>query len=138
MLSQQYFRLMKTLNNPFFWTLGSLFVFHQLSQKVLGLPLTFLDHYLDTFLLAPLLLTGLLAEWRDLYQLGDAYTFPLPVVGLLCLVLLISSEVVFPALSKAFTPDRYDALSIILGTCVFYIFMNRPLRIKDPAKSSAL
>ncbi|MBX2874423.1 MAG: hypothetical protein KTR30_20040 [Saprospiraceae bacterium] len=129
---------MRTLNNPIFWALGALFVLHQFSQKVLGWSLTFFDHYLDTFLLAPLLLTGLLAEWRDLYQLGGKYTFPLPVVGLLCLVLLITSEVVFPVLSKAFTPDRYDVLSIVLGSCVFYYFLNRPLRISDPAKSSAL
>lgn len=129
---------MKTLNNPFFWALALLFVFHQFSQKILGWSLTFLDHYLDTFLLAPLLLTGLLAEWRDLYQLGNQYTFPLPVVGLLCLVLLITSELVFPALSQAFTPDKYDALSIILGSIVFHVFMNRPLRISDPARSSSL
>ncbi len=129
---------MKTLNNRLFWALALLFVFHQLSQKILGWSLTFLDHYLDTFLLAPLLLTGLLAEWRDLYQLGNRYTFPLPVVGLLCLVLLITSEVVFPALSTAFTPDLYDALSIVLGSCFFYLLMNRPVGISDPAKSSVL
>lgn len=129
---------MKTLNNPLFWSLALLFVLHQLSQKLLGWSLTFLDHYLDTFLLAPLLLTGLLAEWRDLYQLGNQYIFPLPVVGLLCLVLLITSEIIFPALSQAFTPDKYDALSIVLGSSVFYLFMNRPLGFSDPTKSSAL
>ncbi len=118
---------METINKPIFWGLALLFLAHQLSQKVLGISFPFLDQYLDTFLLSPLLLTGLLAEWRDLYQLGERYTFPALVLVLLTVVLLITSEMVFPSLSSQFTADPYDGLSIALGSLFFYFFLNRPL-----------
>lgn len=119
---------METINKPIFWGLALLFLAHQLSQKGLGISLPFLDQYLDTFLLPPLLLTGLLAEWRDLYQLGERYVFSSLVLVLLTLVLLITSEVVFPSLSSQFTADPYDGLSIALGSLFFYLFLNKPLR----------
>lgn len=138
MLSQPYSNDMKTINTPLFWALSALFLYHQFSQKVLGWSFPLFDHYLDTFLLAPLLLSGLLAEWRDLYRLGPSYIFPLHLVALMCLVLLVISELLFPALSRSFTADLYDGVSIFLGSCFFYLFMNRPLRLSDPARSSAL
>ena len=118
---------MKTISNPIFLFLAALFLLHQVAQKWWGWEVLWADHYLDTFLMAPLLLTGLLAEWRDLYQLGEQYVFSSLVVLVATLVLLFISELLFPYFSEAFTADPLDVLAITAGSVFFSIFLNRPL-----------
>lgn len=117
---------MATINRPLFRCLLLVFLLHQIGQKIIGIQVPLLDQYLDTFLMAPLLLTGLLAEWRDLYQLGKGYVFSVFEVTLISLFLCFVSEILFPFFSDGFTADFFDVIAILSGGLFFYFFLNRP------------
>ena len=117
---------MTTINRPLFRYLLLVFLLHQICQKLIGLQVPLLDQYLDTFLMAPLLLTGLLAEWRDLYQLGRDYVFSTFEVILISLFLCFVSEVLFPFFSDGFTADFFDVMAILSGSLFFFFFLNQP------------
>ena len=112
--------------NPWLMAAGLLFMGHQLTQKVLGLYLPLADSYLDPFLCAPLLLSGLLAERQWLFGKGAAYRLSLPELALASLLLVLISEWLFPKISAHFTADPLDMVSILAGTLFFQFTLNRP------------
>jgi len=99
---------------------GLLFLFHQYLQNETDINITFLNNYLDPFLLMPLLLYGVL--WERRFVLKDknmdlSYT---EVFGYFVLMVILG-EVLFPLISKKFTADYWDILAYALGTLAYII-----------------
>ncbi|WP_224996045.1 hypothetical protein [Cesiribacter sp. SM1] len=115
---------MKILKSPFFIVCCVLFLLHQLLQKGLGISFAYLDSYLDTLLAMPIVLTLLIAERRVLFRRGDNYRLTVLDVVVATFFIVVVSEVVFPAFSDRFTPDWLDVVCYVLGSILFYFFIN--------------
>lgn len=98
---------------------ATLFVVHQLLQKVLAVNVPFVDDFLDSFLLLPLVLHIILMERYWLFGIKE----PLSIYTIVAFFILISivSEIVFPWLSPRFTADAWDVLAFALGGIVYYL-----------------
>jgi hypothetical protein len=103
-----------------------LFCIHQVLQMQFQLNITFLDNYLDPFLLMPLILYALLWERRIL--LKDK-TIDLPhshIIGYF-LIMVIFGEILFPLISEKFTVDYWDIPAYALGTLTYVFVRKIPL-----------
>ncbi|MGB3848399.1 MAG: hypothetical protein WA958_00415 [Tunicatimonas sp.] len=89
-----------------------LFAGHQLLQTGLGIPLPWLDNYLDPFCAAALGL-HLVAFERKLYFKQKQLTWA--DVSIATAGLAFVSEVVFPYFSDSFTADVWDVVAIVVG-----------------------
>lgn len=96
-----------------------LFLIHQYVQKVLLIPIPFLDNYLDDVLCAPIFLSFLLLERRFILKQKN-YTFSSLEVFIYVLVMGLIFELAFPVWSSAFTQDYWDFLAYYLGGFLFY------------------
>lgn len=106
-------RLLKEIG----WILpSSLFLMHQLTQKVLHISLPFADSYLDPFCLSAL---GLYAVQLERKWLFDYPKLAKADVLLIVTFLTLISEVVFPYFSNKFFSDWRDVLGICLGAFWF-------------------
>jgi predicted neutral ceramidase superfamily lipid hydrolase len=123
---------MSILKSPVFIVCCVLFVLHQLLQKGLQISLGYIDAYLDTFLAMPIVLTLLVAERRVLFKRGDNYRLTLPDVVIATFFIAVVSELVFSAFSDRFTPDWLDVICYVLGSILFYFFIN-PGRTQERA-----
>lgn len=104
-----------------------LFGLHQLLQRVLDVPLEWLDNYLDPFCAGALGL-HLIAFERKLY-FGQKH---LTLVDILITtgVIIIASEIIFPYFSDRFVADWKDAIAITAGM-VWYIVTATRYRTSD-------
>lgn len=95
-----------------------LFLAHQLLQKVLYVKLKMADSFLDPLVFMPICLYLLTRERRWFLKEPN---YQLPIVHILCYVFLmiLVSEIVFPALSDKFTADPLDALCFLAGAILF-------------------
>lgn len=100
---------------------ATLFLLHQLGQKVLGLSLPLVDSYLDPLLSMPLLLYGL--EWERKRLWGRPKLNTITLLGLTA-VLALLFEYLFPYLHDGFTFDHIDIALYFIGTAV-YIMVRR-------------
>ncbi len=123
---------MEILRSPIFIICCFLYGLHQALQKLLHIPLPFLDFYLDSLLVMPIILTLLLAERRILFKRGRKYRLPVLDVVVATIYVVFIGEVVLPLLSERFTTDWWDVLFYVLGSLLFMLTINRlPFRKED-------
>lgn len=115
----------KPLYSAVFITCCIVFLAHQVTQRVLHIPIPFADNYIDNFLATPILLTLLLVERRALFKYGHEYTLSVPEVALATAFIAVAGEVVFPYFSKDFTADWLDVLFYAMGSVLFYTTVNK-------------
>ncbi|SHE52160.1 hypothetical protein SAMN05444278_102201 [Psychroflexus salarius] len=99
---------------------GLLFLFHQYLQNETDINITFLNNYLDPFLLMPLLLYAVLWEHRIVLKNKNMVLSYTEIFGYFVLMVLLG-EVLFPLISKKFTADYWDILAYALGTLAYII-----------------
>ena len=99
---------------------GLLFLFHQYLQNETDINITFLNNYLDPFLLMPLLLYAVLWERRIVLKNKNMVLSYTEIFGYFVLMVLMG-EVLFPLISKKFTADYWDILAYALGTLAYII-----------------
>lgn len=103
---------------------GSIIILHQILQKLLGIPLPFLDNYLDPFLCIPFLLGGFTLERRYLLQLKDFQMSRFEIFSA-TIALSLVFEYIFPLFSRGFVCDPWDFMAYALGAIVFERVGNR-------------
>jgi hypothetical protein len=116
---------MKILYSPVFIICVVLFVAHQLTQKVLGIPIPPADSYLDNLVTPPILFTLVIVERRILFKRGPGYTLNIMETTMGTVLIALISEVLFPYLSSDFTADLLDVLFYVLGSILFYTTINK-------------
>lgn len=121
----------KPLYSAVFITCCIVFLAHQITQRVLHVPIPFADNYIDNFLATPILLTLLLVERRTLFRYGEHYTLSVLEVCLATAFIAVVGEVLFPYLSKNFTSDWVDVLFYALGSVLFYATVNKSYRSSE-------
>lgn len=119
---------LKPLYTATFITCCALFLAHQITQRVLHIPIAFADNYLDNFLATPILLTLLLVERRTLFRHGRDYTLSAVEICLATAFIAVVGELLFPYLSDEFTSDWLDVIYYALGSILFYATVNRKHR----------
>ena len=126
------FNTMRLLYSPVFLVCSFLFAAHQITQRVLDIPIPLADAYLDNVLATPILLTLLVAERRLLFRRGEDYTLTLAETVLATLWIAVVGEVLFPYFSEQFTADWLDVVFYLLGSVLFYFTINRPVKRTHP------
>ncbi|THH40511.1 hypothetical protein [Neolewinella litorea] len=112
---------MKVLLNPWFWLVVVAFLVHLVLNRVGGLQLGLVDHYLDPFCAAPILL-GLWSLERNLVFRRPRISAVETAVATLLLALIF--EEVFPRYGEGFRHDLLDYLFYGLGGVYFYFLVN--------------
>ncbi len=103
----------------------TLFLLHQIIQKIAQVNLPFLDNYLDPFCLGALVIPLFKLERKYLYKSREISR--LEMVLTISYVILIS-ELILPYFFPNFVSDIWDALAITTGFVWFLIFgQNRNL-----------
>jgi hypothetical protein len=115
---------MEILRAPVFIVCCIAFVVHQFMQKVMKVPVRWIDDYLDNLLITPILLTFLIVERRVLFRRGENYTLSLLETVVATAVIAVVCELLFPYLSDRFVTDAMDIIFYTLGSIVFYLFIN--------------
>lgn len=113
---------MKTLHSFGFWFPLLLFGLHQLSQKVIGLELLWVDFYLDPFCLTALFFP--LLQWERKMLYGQAKLSRLEIL-LIFVVLVILFEGLLPYFFEQFVADFWDVIAMALGLGWFMFFDDR-------------
>lgn len=103
-------------------------VLHQISQKIFGINLPYIDSYLDPLLFMPILLQFLLWEKRIVFNKGYDFVFSIEELIVYFLLLSLISEILFPFLNDFFVADPMDVICYGLGTVLFSLFVNMPHR----------
>lgn len=109
------------LLKPFFVTCFSLFVLHQVIEKVFDFHIPFLDNYLDSFLALPIILSLHLVERRFIFKKPN-YVFSVLEIVVISIALSLFFEEALPLISAVFTKDYYDYLALGLGAVLFWRF----------------
>jgi hypothetical protein len=115
---------MDILKKPFFIISCALFIAHQVLQKIMHVPMGFIDHHLDNLLLMPILLTLLVAERRVIFKRGAQYRLSKTEVVMATALIVVVVEIIFPALSRDFKTDWFDLAFYSLGSVIFYLTIN--------------
>ena len=119
---------MKVFNRMQLLLLAILFVLllgHQLTQKVWGWSLPWIDSYFDPLAGTALLLSAKLLEERLFLKKGPKFTLSAPHLAVSFLFIAWASEWLFPRLSDAFTADPMDVWAIAGGCLIFAVLINR-------------
>lgn len=106
---------------PVWWVCLGVFLLHQLVQKGFDIDIPFVHEYIDPFLSIPVML-GLWSVERSYLFDRARLTGLETVVGAVFLALVF--ELLFPALSEAFTYDPWDFLAYGLGGVLFWFLVN--------------
>jgi len=114
----------RPLNHPVFLVCASLFIAHQILQKIGHISVPWLDNHLDCLLCMPLLMTAWLLERRYVVFKNPAHRLSIAEVGCATLILALLFEWGFPALSPHFTSDWRDVLAYAAGSLLFWKFLN--------------
>jgi hypothetical protein len=122
------------IKNKILWVCVMLFLFHQLSQKLLHWDWPFFDSYLDPFLCMPLVFSLFLLERQWLWGITARLT--IMDTFLFTILLTILFEWVFPLLHSGFTADFYDLIAYGLGSMCFYFFINPKPRLCQKESSN--
>ncbi len=103
-----------------------LFVFtaHQILQKGLGVPIPFIDNYLDPLLCMPIFLGFLWAERKILMRKHYWNRFSTSEVMVMTLVLSLIFEEVFPRWNEQLIKDHWDYIAYAIGALIYYFFIN--------------
>ncbi|HMQ45818.1 MAG TPA: hypothetical protein PKA00_04300 [Saprospiraceae bacterium] len=113
----------KASGSPVDWgcwaLLVSIFLAHQMAQKVFNWPLPFLDQYLDPFLSMPILLGLWQFERRLWWHTPDLDFWD---IALATAFLIGLFEWGFPQWSSGFTADWKDAIAYCLGSICFLLW----------------
>ena len=99
---------------------GLLFLFHQYLHNETDINITFLNNYLDPFVLMPLLLYAVLWERRIVLKNKNMVLSYTDIFGYFVLMVILG-EVLFPFASEKFTADYWDILAYALGTLAYII-----------------
>jgi hypothetical protein len=99
---------------------GLLFLFHQYLHNETDINITFLNNYLDPFVLMPLLLYAVLWERRIVLKNKNMVLSYTDIFGYFILMVILG-EVLFPFASEKFTADYWDILAYALGTLAYII-----------------
>ncbi|MGB3466215.1 MAG: hypothetical protein WBA74_13135 [Cyclobacteriaceae bacterium] len=94
-----------------------LFLGHQLTQRVLEIPIPFADNYLDPFCMSALALHAISVERNWLF--GSRIDLMDMIIA--TLFLSVVSELLFPWLAPRFVADWYDVPAIFLGSLWFML-----------------
>lgn len=116
---------MKLLRRPVFLICCTIFIIHQIMQKVLDITYSYADSYLDSLLAMPIILSLLVVERQYLFKKGEGYLLTLQEVIIATLFVAFVAEVIFPVLSEKFTGDWLDLLFYGLGSVLFYLTINK-------------
>lgn len=104
-----------------FLTLCSLFLMHQILQKIAKVNIQLIDGYLDDILCIPIILY--LWNWEKGFLLGDSTYKIKPLESfILTVALALLFELGFPFLSSGFTYDPLDYLAYGLGYILHWQF----------------
>ena len=111
------------MKHPIFIGCVLLFLIHQLMDKILNIPIPWMDNYLDTLLCFPILLTLVMEERKRTWQSTNVLSLFEIVVITIGLSLLFEEG--FPKWSPDFTRDAMDYLSYGLGSSLFVLTINQ-------------
>ncbi len=123
----------KPLTTPTWPACAAALVLHQISQKVLGWQVPFLDSYLDPLLGVPVLLGLAQAERRFVTGWLAAHGYPSlrgwrrftgPEVTVMTLVLAAVFEGLFPWLDQRQTRDWLDVVAAAMGGVIYWLGVN--------------
>lgn len=115
------------------WVIAVLFLLHQFVQKILLLPVPFIDSYFDPFAAAVLGLFILKMERQYLWK-QKQFSFQWYEILVVTIVLALISEQLFPLLSENFTSDPLDYVSLAIGGIYFYLFLNKNVAAQNTKK----
>ena len=115
---------MHLICRPFFLICFSIFVIHQIIEKLFQFHILYLDNYLDSFLCFPIILTLYLVERRILFKKPKLILSLLELV-VITIALSIFFEEALPIISNKFTKDYFDYLVLFLGSVLFWFFGNK-------------
>lgn len=110
-----------------------LFFLHQITQKVLHIQISWADHYMDMFVLMPIVLTLYTLERKYLFQ-QRGYSLTLLEACAATLLVGIVSELLFPRWSNRFTRDPLDIVYLILGASIYYVSLRVQITEKNNSK----
>ncbi len=96
----------------------SLFLLHQLAQKLMNINFEPADNYLDPLLLMPILLH--LIKMERQWLLKRKYTFRFWEIILWTVSISIITEYFFPKWNNKFTADYIDVLLYFAGVVIYY------------------
>lgn len=88
--------------------------------------ISLIDNYLDDILLLPIVLGTALFIQRKWIAKQHQFVFNKVIIAAAWLYFCVMFEMVIPPLHKGFTADWLDCIAYGLGTCYFYVFMNKP------------
>lgn len=123
---------MGLLLKPWFILMVAVGSAHQIAQKIFFVSLPWVDSYLDPLLLMPILLQLIVWERRTLFRKGPSYTLEWWRTILICVMVSVLAEMVFPMMSSKFTADPFDILCYIVGMFAFWTLWNKPEPMNTP------
>ena len=121
---------MEVLKNKIWIACTFLLGIHQVTQKIFKWNFSFIDNYADPFLGMPVLLGVILQERRYFLSAflkkseSKNYQFSATEVIVMTIFFAMLFEEGFSRWSVNFTKDYGDYLAYILGSIVFYYFIN--------------
>ncbi len=107
------------------WVVFSLFLIHQITEKIFDFHIAFFDSFLDPFLSIPIILGIHLTERRLIFERNINFKLPLFEVLVITIFLSLVFEFIFPKYFEGFYSDPLDFVSYGLGTLFFWFFMNK-------------
>lgn len=113
------------LLTPWFLFLVTIFVIHQVLQKIFAVHILIIDSYLDPLLFMPILLQLVLWEKRVIYKKEATYRLDHLTMFSILFVVAIVCEYIFPLLTNSFTSDWLDVFCYTIGTIIFAVFLNK-------------
>ncbi len=104
--------------HPIFIGATFLLLLHQLLQKVLLIPFSIIDAYLDDFLSMPFILSLFLIE-QHLWKRRTSNLSIFEIIFFTVLIIVLFEEII-PKFNANYTKDYWDYLMYSLGSLVFY------------------
>jgi hypothetical protein len=104
--------MIKPFKHYSFWLPAMLFAGHQITQRLLHIPIPIADDYLDPFCFIPIALALLQIERHYLYKQDRLSTADAIVFTILAVVI---SEIILPYFKEDFVSDWLDGVAFGLG-----------------------
>ena len=122
--------------HPIFIVAASAFWINQYLEKTLEIFVPTYHAYGDDLMAMPVVFGICLQLMRWFHPLKSELTFSKKQLLIGLIYFSVIFELVLPQLSTAYTADLLDVLCYLVGTLVFYRFMNKP--VHQPRKPQAL
>jgi len=113
---------------PWFLIICVIVLLHQILEKIGHIYIPFISAYLDPLLMMPIVLHLSLWERRLFFYKNIRFIFSPFDLAIYWIVISLITEILFPLLNKYFVADMGDVLCYLVGTCVFGLFLNKPIK----------